>query len=64
MKVDIDLNSYHGVLNNFNLEENEGVKKLTSWKSLSNYWPNQPLSDHLHVIVHVQAPTERTRGFL
>ena len=61
-QVDIDLNSYHGVLNNFNLEENESVKNLTSWKSLSNYWPNQPLSDHLHVIV--QAPSKPTRGFL
>ena len=58
-QVDIDLKTHdkHSI-SRLKLESLQGVEELTSWKSISDYWPAQPPSDHLHITVKVPATGE------
>ena len=60
LQVNVNLNTFDDdSLSHLKLEENdEGVEKLTPWKSVFEYWSNQPPSEHLHIIVKVRGTGE------
>ncbi|KAF8224774.1 hypothetical protein L208DRAFT_469369 [Tricholoma matsutake] len=58
-KVNIDLKTHdEDSISHLRLEEiGEGVEELT-WMSILEYWPDQPPTTHLHIIVKIPATGE------
>jgi hypothetical protein len=48
VNIDLETHDEHS-LSHLNLEELEGIEKLT-WKSMEKYWLHQPPITHLHII--------------
>lgn len=45
-------------------EDLKGVGELASWKSVEEYWSNQPPTAYLHIIIKILANGERARTTL
>ncbi|KAF8236631.1 hypothetical protein L208DRAFT_1251067, partial [Tricholoma matsutake] len=57
-KVNIDLETHDKrSINHLKVENLEGVDELT-WRSILEYWPDQPPATHLHIIVKIPATGE------
>ena len=57
VNIDLETLNKHS-LSHLKLESLQGVEELTSWKSVEEYWSNQPPTTYLHIIVKNPAAGE------